>query len=298
MRARHHAHALQRASTSSTLRKDWDTLVPMPTHPPIHRARPSTPNRRKLYQQRRGTRTQQGYSNRWLRYSKARLRANPFCVRCVREGHPSFASVTDHIKPHAGEQDPLFWDQTNHQSLCQHHHNRKTATEDSVFAMPKPTPPHPIRITERLFAVVDQCDAELVRPYTWRLLQKRSGTKYARANIDGRTVLMHRLLLGLAHGDIRQTDHKNGDGLDNRRANLRLATNSTNQANTPARPNASGYRGVSIVDCGYKADIEVNGVRRYLGWFKSAEAAASAYNRAALEAFGPFARLNSIDPSS
>lgn len=54
---------------------------------------------------------------------------NPFCVKCYEEGHITMATVVDHIKPHRGDQ-KLFWDRSNWQPLCEHHHNVKTMTED------------------------------------------------------------------------------------------------------------------------------------------------------------------------
>ena len=54
---------------------------------------------------------------------------NPFCVKCYEEGHITMATVVDHIIPHRGDQ-KLFWDRGNWQSLCEHHHNVKTMTED------------------------------------------------------------------------------------------------------------------------------------------------------------------------
>ena len=56
-------------------------------------------------------------------------KGNPFCVKCYEEGHITMATVVDHIKPHRGDQ-KLFWDRSNWQPLCEHHHNVKTMTED------------------------------------------------------------------------------------------------------------------------------------------------------------------------
>lgn len=52
-----------------------------------------------------------------------------YCVKCYEEGHITMATVVDHIKPHRGDQ-KLFWDRSNWQPLCEHHHNVKTMTED------------------------------------------------------------------------------------------------------------------------------------------------------------------------
>ena len=58
-----------------------------------------------------------------------KLEDNPFCVKCYEEGHITLATVVDHIVPHRGDQ-KLFWDRSNWQPLCEHHHNVKTMTED------------------------------------------------------------------------------------------------------------------------------------------------------------------------
>ncbi len=68
-----------------------------------------------------------GYTSRWRRYSKNRRKYHPLCERC---GHP--AQVTDHIIPHKGDM-VLFWDGSNHQSLCKKCHDTKTAKEDGGY---------------------------------------------------------------------------------------------------------------------------------------------------------------------
>ena len=58
------------------------------------------------------------------------LQAHPICVRCYAEGKITEATVVDHIIPHRGDM-KLFWDKSNWQPLCEHHHNVKTMTEDN-----------------------------------------------------------------------------------------------------------------------------------------------------------------------
>lgn len=70
-----------------------------------------------------------GYNSKWQKARKKYLQTHPFCVRCYEEGHLTEATVVDHIVPHRGDRD-LFWDVSNWQSLCEHHHNVKTMTED------------------------------------------------------------------------------------------------------------------------------------------------------------------------
>ena len=90
-------------------------------------------------------------------------------------------------------------------------------------------------------------------------------------------------------------DHENGNGLDNRRTNLRIATTSQNNRNTALRStNSSGYKGVSWNNENqrWKAQIQTDGTKTFLGYFDDLLDAAQAYNDAALEQHGEFARLN------
>jgi 5-methylcytosine-specific restriction enzyme A len=83
---------------------------------------------RKQIDERRGSAHSRGYTSRWAKYSKARLAQYPLCVMCNAEGHTVAATCTDHIKAHKGDME-LFWDPTNHQSLCKHHNDSKAVTE-------------------------------------------------------------------------------------------------------------------------------------------------------------------------
>ena len=88
-------------------------------------------------------------------------------------------------------------------------------------------------------------------------------------------------------------DHRNGNGLDNRKTNLRLATNAENQRNKGARAdNRSGYKGVSPARGVWRAQIKVDQRSFTLGYFECPVAAAKAYDVAAAEKHGQFAWLN------
>jgi hypothetical protein len=102
---------------------------------------------------------------------------------------------------------------------------------------------------------------------------------------------MHKLLTGWD-----ETDHKNGNGLDNQRKNLRSATRPQNLWNKGRRSdNTTGFKGVTKEAHGWRAVIKANGKRRHLGYFTSPELAARAYDAAAVEMHGEFARLNFPD---
>lgn len=77
------------------------------------------------------------YDHAWRVYSRRRLDANPYCVRCARLGRLRLAVVTDHIKPHRGDAE-LFRNTENHQSLCKRCHDRKTRLEDGGFGAHAP----------------------------------------------------------------------------------------------------------------------------------------------------------------
>ena len=144
-------------------------------------------------------------------------------------------------------------------------------------------------------ALIDDEDYELVSRYRWNLRHKpRSTNFYAQANISravGRgTIKMHCLIMGQPG-----IDHRNGNGLDNRRSNLRAATPGQNNANSRPRSNCtSPYKGVYWnADRGkWQAQISVGGRSTNLGRFASEEEAARAYDAAAIAAWGEYARPN------
>jgi hypothetical protein len=107
-------------------------------------------------------------------------------------------------------------------------------------------------------------------------------------------VLMHRFIVDCPKGFV--VDHINGDGLDNRRSNLRICSQRENSRN---RVGANGYCGVSWkADCGrWRARIMVDRREISLGVFDTPEQAAEAYNRAAIKHYGQFAKLNVFGPA-
>ena len=105
---------------------------------------------------------------------------------------------------------------------------------------------------------------------------------------------MHRLVAGAARGQV--VHHKNDDTLDNRRENLCVCTQADNVRRRRGNAGASGYRGVQLVrpesTRPWRARIKVNGKFLYLGQHATKRQAIVAYNTAAAQHFGEFARLH------
>lgn len=161
-----------------------------------------------------------------------------------------------------------------------------------------------IPLTRGLVAIVDDEDYESLSRSTWHAVCRTTrATRYAarreyqgggRKNGVFEYIAMHRQILGLRKGDGVEVDHINGDGLDNRRCNLRIATRAENRRNSGPLGGQSRFIGVCPVSRSstWRAQIGHDGTTTHLGCFPSEEAAARAYDRAALAYFGEFARLN------
>jgi hypothetical protein len=147
-----------------------------------------------------------------------------------------------------------------------------------------------------LYTLVDDEDYPVLSRYDWYLLKTKVGNRYAHTKIDDNWVYMHQMVLPSPSVDLTP-DHKDGDGLNNQKENLRLATKSQQGFNSKKRKNTSStYRGVSWSerDKCWRAQIMVNHKYIHLGTFQSEISAAKAYNRAAKEYCGEFAVLNVI----
>lgn len=151
-----------------------------------------------------------------------------------------------------------------------------------------------IQLTKGQFALVDDEDYDFLIQWKWCAL-KGTSSYYAvrsRSLKEGtkKFIFMHRSIMNSPEG--LQVDHKDHDGLNNQRSNLRNCTRSQNHQNK--RPQGvSKYLGVSKHgDRGWRAKIKYNGRYVELGHYKSEELAARIYDREAKIHFGEFANLN------
>lgn len=157
-----------------------------------------------------------------------------------------------------------------------------------------------VPLTRGYVAIVDDEDYEAVANYKWYALvstrKDSSVLVYAArsATINGhrRTLLMHKMLFETSPG--QEIDHIDCNGTNNTRANLRICTKAQNQYNQQQRKGSSKYKGVywNKPRKKWQAYIHIDGIAHFLGRFESEDDAANAYNVAASQNFGNFARIN------
>lgn len=151
-----------------------------------------------------------------------------------------------------------------------------------------------IPLSNGKFTSVDDSDFDRLSKHKW-CAQKRKHTFHAARYVGKRYVYMHREILGLTDSKI-QGEHRDGNGLNNQRFNLRVATKRQNgQAFSTLRDGkTSKFRGVSWHRVARKwvAAITVIGRSVYLGLYRTEEEAAKAYDNAAFTHFGQFASPN------
>jgi hypothetical protein len=156
-----------------------------------------------------------------------------------------------------------------------------------------------IPLTQGKFAIVDPEDYERLSKYKWHLAKGLTGSyaaRWQRIRPGGprKKIWMHRQVIAVSEHLL--CDHVNGNGLDNRNANLHPATVSQNLCNCPKRKSKtrSKYKGLEYdkIQRKWKARIQYNGRKIYLGSFTGEIDAAKAYDKKAKVLVGEFARFN------
>lgn len=158
-----------------------------------------------------------------------------------------------------------------------------------------------ISLTKSKIALVDNEDFEYLSQFKWFVREsgRDKSLCYASRNVSIKNgahrkfIHMHRVIMDAPAN--MKVDHINGDGLDNRKFNLRLSSQRQNLFNSRIRSdNTSGYKGVGYFKAQkiWRAYIRQNDKYKHIGYFNSAYEAAIAYDHVAREIFGEFAKTN------
>lgn len=148
-----------------------------------------------------------------------------------------------------------------------------------------------IFLNRDMVTLVSDEDYEYLFQFSWTVHECGRGKIYAARMVYNREkkrcdrVLMHREITKAPKN--RVADHRDGDGLNNQRFNLRVCTQGENIWNKGCH-SSSGFKGVSLDGRSYRARIE----NQHIGSFKTPEAAARAYDEEASKRYGDFARVN------
>ena len=147
-----------------------------------------------------------------------------------------------------------------------------------------------IPLTQGKVALVDAEDYQYLAQFNWQAVKDRSNWYAVRR--DGYShVRMHREIMGMIDGN--EVDHKDGDGLNNCKSNLRVGTRQQNAANQKRSTRSkTGYIGVSLSVNHVTTPYRVYCAHKFIGMFATAEEAARAYDKAVKEKYGEFAKTN------
>lgn len=153
-----------------------------------------------------------------------------------------------------------------------------------------------IELTQGKVTLVDDEDYDFLMQWKWHAMIKKEDYRYAARRKNKKVLIMHRVIMNAT--DIKiAVDHKDHDGLNNQKSNLRLCINAQNICNrrTSIHKSSSKYLGVYLSNWAvkkWKAQITKNNQKFFLGHFDSEEDAACAYDAAAKRLHGEFANLN------
>lgn len=150
-----------------------------------------------------------------------------------------------------------------------------------------------IPLTQGQFSLVDDEDYERVNAHKWYAAKKRNYF-YAQREQNGACIKMHRFIMNVTDKSIH-IDHRFGNGLDNRKENLRICTSAQNSMNRDGMPKSSSpYKGVSWCKNTnkWKSQIRKDNKLFYLGVYSDPVEAAKMYDKHAKILFCEFARLN------
>lgn len=143
-----------------------------------------------------------------------------------------------------------------------------------------------ITLKDNSKCLVDNEDLEKLSKYSWY----KHSEGYAVTNINKKYTLMHRFLLNAKRNEV--VDHINGNKLDNRKSNLRLASPAQNMMNSRGRNKFKGVSKTQSKTSPWRATIKINQKSIHIGAFKTELEAAYAYDSKAREIFGQFAKTN------
>jgi hypothetical protein len=160
-----------------------------------------------------------------------------------------------------------------------------------------------IPISQDLTAIIDDEDFARVSPFKWyaSVRRRKDGTiytiyafrKYRREDGKRSIQMLHRFILGITDPQIN-VDHEDHNGLNCRRQNMRVATETQNQGNRRKQKSSSQFKGVTWYGrkSKWQSQIRFEGKQKHLGYFNSEIDAAKAYDVAARKQFGEFALVN------
>ena len=152
-----------------------------------------------------------------------------------------------------------------------------------------------ISVTHNKFALVDDDDYEKLIKFKWCAIKHtKSNSFYVVTSINKKAIPMHRMIIGEKEGF--QIDHKDRNGLNNQKSNLRFTTRSQNQWNKLcSKNNPTGFKGVSRHGKKFKMDIKAGNTKITKCGFSTAIEAALCYDKHAIILHGEFACLNFRD---